>query len=116
MLNARLKAARRIAEALIPSETDIDTAIASTSRLIGTIAEARGQLNLPVSIGQDSLAALNATMTSLIDARRTIAATHAALAKDRINVGLGAYGMGDVSNCPPAGSLNLIDNERSAAA
>jgi hypothetical protein len=95
MLNSRLTAARRIAEALVPSEADIESAIASTSRLIGAIAEARAGTKLPVAMGQESLAAL---------------------ARDRVHAGLSAYGMGDVSDCPPASAeLKLVDGERSAA-
>jgi len=115
MLNTRLNAARRIAEALVPSETDIESALASTSRLIGAIAEARANTNLPISLGQESLAALGTTVTALIDARAAIAAAHAALAKDRVDAGLGAYGMGDVSECPKTASLSIVDDQRSAA-
>ena len=115
MLNVRLNAARKIAETLIPSETAIETAIASTSRLIAAIAEGRAETKLPVSMGQDSLAALGATMTALIDARATIAAAHAALAQDRVNAGLSAYGMGDVSDCPSTAGLVLVEEARAAA-
>jgi hypothetical protein len=109
MLNARLTAARKIAEALGPTEADVEAAIASTSRLIGAIADGRAQANLPIAMGQESLAALSLTMTALVDARAQIAAAHAALARDRVDAGLSAYGMGDVSECPPAkGSLRLV--------
>ena len=47
MLNTRLTAARRIAQALVPSEVDIETAIASTAQLIGTIAQARSETKFP---------------------------------------------------------------------
>lgn len=115
MLNTRLTAARRIADALIPSEADIDSAIASTSRLMGAIAEGRSATNLPVTLGQDSLAALSMTMTALVEARARIGEAHAALAKDRIHAGLAAYGMGDVSECPKtAADLTLVE-ARSAA-
>lgn len=115
MLNTRLNAARTVAEALIPSETDIEAAIASTSRLIGAIAEARSRANLPVAMGQESLSALSSTVAALIQARRSIAEAHAALAQDRIDAGLRAYAMGDVSDCPPTASLTIVDGERSAA-
>ena len=116
MLTTRLTAARRIADALIPSETDIDTAIASTSRLIGTIAEARASTRLPIALCQDSLAALSATMTALVDARAQVGAAHAALATDRVNAGLSAYAMGDLSDCPKTGAdLNLVEAHRTAA-
>lgn len=115
MLNTRLTAARRIADALIPSETDIDTAIASTSRLIGAIAEARADTNLPIALGQDSLAALSGTMTALVEARARVGAAHAALAADRIQAGLAAYGMGDVSDCPKtAAELSLVEARTAA--
>lgn len=116
MLNARLTAARRIADELFPSEADIETAIASTSRLIGAIVEGRAETRMPIAMGQESLAALNGTMTALIAARATIAEAHAALAKDRISAGLSAYGMGDVGECPPvAGRLKVVDEQQQAA-
>ncbi len=116
MLNTRLTAARRIANALMPTEADIETAIASTSRLIGTIAEARAATGLPVAMGQDSLDALSTTLSTLVTARAQIGAAHAALAKDRVDAGLQAYGMGDVGECPPvAGALRAVDDLRSAA-
>jgi hypothetical protein len=115
MLNVRLSAARRIAEALIPSEADIDAAIASTSRLIAAIAEGRDKTKLPVSMGQESLNALTITMSSLIAARSSIAEAHAALAQDRIDAGLRTYGMGDVSDCPPTAGLTLVERTHAAA-
>ena len=116
MLNTRLNAARRIAEALIPSEAHIETAIASTSRLMGAIAEARSNTNLPISMGQDGLAALSATMAALVDARAQIGAAHAALAQDRVDAGLAAYGMGDVSECPKTeNGLSVVQPSRAAA-
>ena len=100
MLNERLTAARRIADALGPAEADIEAAIASTSRLITAIAIGREQVRVPVTTGQSSLAALSGVVQELIDARAGIAEAHAALAKDRIAVGLDAYAMGDVGDCP----------------
>jgi len=87
MLNSRLNAARRIATALIPSESDIETAIASTARLILTIAEAHSEAKVPIAMCQDSLAALSTTIARLTEARAAIADAHAALASDRINAG-----------------------------
>jgi hypothetical protein len=114
MLNARLTAARRIAEALIPSERDIESAIASTSRLIGAISEGRAEAKVPIALGQESLAALGASMIALIEARAQITAAHAALAKDRLEAGLSAFGMGDVSECPPATGLRVVKDRNAA--
>jgi L-serine deaminase len=117
MLNQRLNAARRIADALVPTETDIEAVIASTSRLIGAIAEGRCETGVAITIGQESLAALSGALTGLVQARADIAAAHAALAEDRISSGLRAYGMGDVSDCPDASaSLKLVAGAQGPAA
>jgi len=115
MLNTRLTAARAIAEGLGPSEADIESAIASTSRLIGAIARARTHTKLPIALGQDALVALSTTMAALVEARESIGRAHAALAKDRVQAGLQAYAMGDVSDCPPAEGLTVVEPQRNAA-
>jgi hypothetical protein len=102
MLQKRLNAARTVADALGPAETDIETAIASTGRLITAIVDARREAGVAISLGQDSLGALGKTLEDLVAARGNIIVAHAALAEDRIGAGLSAYGMGDVSDCPPA--------------
>lgn len=116
MLNARLTAARRIADALAPAETDIETAISSTSKLISAIAEGRRDSGVPLSIGQKSLFALTNSMGALVQARESILAAHAALADDKIASGLRVFGMGDLGDCPPtSGSLTVVEQDRSAA-
>jgi hypothetical protein len=117
MLNQRLNAARRIADALVPTETDIEAVIASTSRLIGMIAEGRCETGVAITIGQEALAALSGALTGLLQARANIAAAHVALAEDRISAGLRAYGMGDVSDCPDTNaSLKLVAEAQRPAA
>jgi hypothetical protein len=116
MLKARLNAARSVASALVPAEDDLEVAIASAASLIGTIIDARREAAVAISVGQDALAQLGDTLQGLIRARGTIASAHAALARDRIELGLKAYGMGDVSDCPPAsGSLTLVEDGRAVA-
>jgi hypothetical protein len=117
MLSQRLNAARRIADALVPTEINIEGAISSTSRLIDAIVEGRRETGVAITLGQDSLIALGGALSGLLQARADIAAAHSALAKDRVSVGLGAYGMGDVSDCPKAtASLALVaEADRSAA-
>jgi len=110
MLNERLTAARRIADALGPAEADIEAAIASTSRLITAIAAGREQVRVPVTVGQSSLAALSSVVQELIEARAGIGEAHAALARDRVAVGLEAYAMGDVGDCPStSASLKSVE-------
>lgn len=116
MLNQRLTAARRIADALGPTETDIETAISSTSLLMCAIAEGRQQTGVPLSIGQDSLAALSEAMAALVQARASILTAHSALAEDKVAAGLRVYGMGDLGDCPPASAaLTVVEPQRSAA-
>jgi hypothetical protein len=117
MLNDRLQAARRIADALIPAETDIDAALASTSRLAAAVAEGRRETRLPIALCQESLAALAKASQALVEARAAIGAAHASLAEDRVKAGLRAYGMGDLGDCPSTtGELTLVDDEGRAAA
>lgn len=116
MLKARLSAARNVATKLVPAEDHLDVAITSAASLIAAIVEGRHQAAIAISIGQDALAELGETLQGLIRARATMAAAHAALAKDRVELGLRAYAMGDVSDCPPAsGSLSLVSDDRAAA-
>jgi len=117
MLKQRLEAARRIANELAPTEIHIESALVCTSRLVRAIVEGRSATGVPISLGQESLVQLSAVMTTLVEARSKIAATHIALAKDRVEAGLAAYGMGDVSDCPPvAGSLALVQKDERTAA
>ena len=77
---------------------------------------ARRNTQVPMSMGQDSLAALTQAMSALVHARASIVTAHAALADDKIAAGLRIYGMGDLGQCPSAsGALTLVDQERSAA-
>ncbi|HEX5258592.1 MAG TPA: hypothetical protein VFW35_07415 [Sphingomicrobium sp.] len=117
MLNQRLQAAHRIANALIPAEADIDAALASTSRLAAAVAEGRRETRLPIAMCQESLVALAKASQALVEARAAIGAAHASLAEDRVNAGLKAYGMGDLGDCPPTtGELKLVDDEIRTAA
>jgi len=116
MLNARLNAARRIADALGPAEAEIESAISSTSMLISAIAEGRRDSGVPLSIGQKGLSALTGSMAALVQARESILAAHAALAEDKIAAGLRVFGMGDLGDCPStSGALKLVEEDRSAA-
>jgi L-serine deaminase len=116
MLKARLNAARSVATALLPAEADLEAAIASTANLVGTIVGARREAGVAISVAQDALAELGDTLQGLIRARGTMASAHAALAGNRIELGLRAHAMGDVSDCPPASaSLSLVTDERAVA-
>ena len=106
MLNDRLAAARAVASHLIPTEDSIEDAIVSASRLAIAIVEGRREARLPVTAGQESLAAVALTSEALIQARLQIGLAHAALAEDKIKIGLGARGMGDWGECPKTASAD----------
>jgi hypothetical protein len=107
MLNDRLAAARAIAAQLHSTETDLESALLHSHQLAIAIVEGRRAARLPITIGQDSLVELSKGIAALVQARGSIAASHAALAVDRVNAGLRAFGMGDLTECPPSeGSTN----------
>jgi hypothetical protein len=106
VLNDRLAAARAVASHLIPTEDSIEDAIVSASRLAIAIVEGRREARLPVTAGQESLAAVALTSEALIQARLQIGLAHAALAEDKIKIGLGARGMGDWGECPKTASAD----------
>jgi len=106
MLNQRLAAAQSVASELFPAEQLIEDAIIKTSRLAIAVVEGRQSARLPITSGQDSLAAIAAVTATLIEARNQISTAHAALAQDKIDIGLGTRSMGDWGECPdPVGTL-----------
>lgn len=117
MLNQRLTAARKIAGELFPAEQDIDSSILRTAALIKAIVEGRRDAKVPITMGQESLASLVAALNGLVDARAQIGRAHTALAQDRLDAGLRAFGMGDVSECPKNPmALHMVGDDHIAAA
>ena len=108
MLNDRLTAARGVAAELLPAETDLENALLHTSKLVIAIVQGRRMARLPITIGQDGLEHIAQVTGRLIDARRELAAAHAALRKNQIEVGLRAVAVGDLWDCPPAAELTDI--------
>lgn len=102
MLNQRLAAAKAVAAELFPTEKLIEDAILKNARLTIAVIEGRQSARLPITTGQDSLAAIINVAAALVQARQQIAVAHTALAKDKIDIGLGARGMGDWGECPKA--------------
>jgi hypothetical protein len=100
VLNDRLAAAQSVASHLGPTENSIEEAIVSASRLAISIVEGRRSARLPIDTGQESLAAVAKTSNALIEARSLIAQAHAALAEEKVKIGLGARSMGDWGECP----------------
>lgn len=112
MLNNRLAAAQNVAAELFPAEQHIEDALVGVSRLAIAIVEGRQTAKLPISAGQESLSAVSEVAAALVDARGKIAAAHASLAQDKVNIGLGTRAMGDWGECPPAAISEPVVDER----
>lgn len=100
MLNQRLKAAKTVFSELVPTEQLIEDALVRNARLTIAIVEGRQSARLPITAGQESLAAIRDVQAALVDARLHIGSAHAALAQDKVQIGLGARAMGDWGECP----------------
>jgi hypothetical protein len=108
MLNDRLTAARAIAQHLVSTEADIESALVRSHQLAIAIVEGRQKARVAITIGQDSLAGISRSIAALVEARGAIAEAHAALAEDRDAAGLRTFGMGDVSECPKTASATVV--------
>lgn len=100
MLNRRPAAAKAVATELFPTEKLIEDAIVGNARLAIAIIEGRQSAKLPISTGQESLAAVVGVHAALVEARLQIGTAHAASAEDKVRVGLGERAMGDWGECP----------------
>lgn len=100
MLNQRLTAAKSVFAELVPTEELIEDAIVRNARLTIAIVEGRQSARLPITTGQESLAAISEVHAALVQARAQIGSAHAALARDKVDIGLGTRAMGDWGECP----------------
>ena len=100
MLNERLSAAKAVAAELLPTETELESAIVHASKLVIAVIEGRRSAKLPITIGQDSLGHIAQATARLIEARAEIGAAHLTLRETQINIGLRATSFGDLWECP----------------
>jgi hypothetical protein len=107
MLNQRLAVARRVADELVPAETDLDNAILHASRLAIAVIEGCRTAKLPINTGQEGLKLIAQAAAKLIDARSDIMAAHVAFRETQGEIGLSAVSFGDVYESPdkPKGEL-----------
>ena len=113
MLNQRLNAAREIAEQLIAAERAIDTAVSQVATLTARMPLARMEANLAAEVGHEALARSAGSMTALLEARREIIATHAALAEAKDLIGLRTVAVGGLEYkgpTKPAAHLTVVEN------
>ena len=102
MLNQRLAVARRVADELLPAETNLDDAILHASKMAIAVIEGRRTAKLPLDTGQDGLAFMSRATAKLIDARGDMMAAHVAFRSTQHEIGLRAVSFGDVYECPPS--------------
>ncbi|WP_310468836.1 hypothetical protein [Sphingomonas sp.] len=88
-------------------EDTIDAALAEIAELQGRMMRARSLSGVGIATGHEALEKLAGTVTSLVGARGSMAACHAALidAKGRVP-GLRTVSFGDGEECPPPKSLD----------
>jgi hypothetical protein len=94
-------AAFEVAEQVRAVEDSIDAALAEIAELQGRMMRARSVARVGVATGHDALEKLAGATQSLVGARGSMAACHAALveAKDFVP-GLRTVSFGDGSECP----------------
>ena len=107
MLNQRTAAARRVADELLPAETELDDAILHASRLAIAVIEGRRMARLPLDTGQEGLAFMSRATAKLIDARGDLMAAHVALREAKDQIGLRAVSFGDIHESPDRNMAEL---------
>ena len=105
MLNQRIKAARQVADQLLPAETELDNAILHASRMAIALIEGRKTARLPLDTGQEGLAFMARATAKLIDARGDMMAAHIALRATKDQIGLRTISFGDLWESPKTAEL-----------
>jgi hypothetical protein len=100
MLNQRLAVARRVADELLPTETNLDDAILHASKLAIAVIEGRREAKIPLNAGQEGLALMSRAAAKLIDARGDIMSAHVAFRETQNEIGLRAVSFGDIHESP----------------
>ena len=109
MLNQRLAAARKVADELLPAETDLDNAILHASKVAIAVIEGRRSAKVPLNVGQEGLALVSRAATKLIDARGDIIDAHVAFRATQDEIGLRTVSFGDIHESPDKKTAQLPD-------
>ena len=104
----RTRAAKQIADQLIPAETALDQALISVSRLIETSINARSDAQLPISCGHQAIKGMSSVINLITRAREEMVEVHADLAETKILIGLREVSFGDSGGCPPVNAENTL--------
>jgi hypothetical protein len=100
MLKARLSAAEKVAEQLIPTEADIDNAIASLMALSTTLMTAHEEANLSRMVSRGAFESLGEAVALMFQVRGKLLETHNRLTETREQIGLRTVGFGAWQSCP----------------
>lgn len=107
MLNQRLAAAQKVADELLPAETNLDNAILHASRLAIAVIEGRKSAKLPLDTGQEGLALMSRAAAKLVEARGDIMSAHVAFRETQEEIGLRAVSFGDLWESPDKKTAQL---------
>ena len=97
----RTRAAKKVAEKLIPAEVALDGALSSITTLLATTIDARIEAELPLSCCQNAISGMSSVVGLISQARQELVAVHALLAEDKVRIGLREVSFGDSGGCPP---------------
>lgn len=101
MLNQRHRAAQAVANELLQSERDIETAIVHNANLTLAVIEGRKVAKLPLEVGQEALGLVTQASSLLVQARGAMVLAHKSLRQVQTEAGLDAFSYGDLQDCPP---------------
>ena len=104
----RTRAAKQIADQLIPAETALDQALISMTRLIETSVNARMDAQMPLSCGHQAIKGMSSVINLITQARDEMVDVHADLAETKILVSLREVSFGDMGGCPPVNAENTL--------
>jgi hypothetical protein len=112
MLKERREAALRVATHLFDAEQAVDTAISKLGALVAVIPLAREEAKLSAVLGQDALASLGRALSTAIQMREELIASHYQLDATKTLVGLRELAIGGGTPKPPAAILPETEERR----
>jgi hypothetical protein len=104
-------AAREVAERIIPLETAIDESFSQAASLLAYLPKARAASKLPISVGNDAITRVLASLNAIAAARTEMVAAHAAFVVTGEDLRLPVRGFGSLGGCPAATNLQVVKSQ-----
>ena len=79
---------KRVTEKLRGAEHSVDAALVEASEMIAELLRARKELGLAANVGDAAVAKMTAAVAALSEARSSMVASHAELAKVQLRIGV----------------------------